>query len=287
MSGLVDHQRRLSKGLGAIREFLRPAPRVVQIDKAGKPLVAPRNLDYFPRGQTPTDPPLWPFPAYLDNPACAWLQVLKQIYTHPVSFPASISPAGGLLLHSLVRNIQPRVVLETGTCLGVSALWMAGAVIENGHGRLFCFDDDAEIRRAGTGEIVGKGEASLPTRRAFVLDHMQRAGVSDRLELINGDSSHQIQANLDRLREAGGVQLAFLDGDHSEAGVWRDFQAVEPVLSTGGYAVFHDTFPANCGWDGPRKLLNSIHDRAVGTYQVLDLYLSPVNYGLSVVRRIA
>ena len=52
------------------------------------------------------------------------------------------------------------------------------------------------------------------------------------------------------LRAAGGVQSAFLDGDHSKGGL-ADLQAVEPVLQVGSFVVLHDTFPEVCSWHGP------------------------------------
>ena len=88
------------------------------------------------------------------------------------------------------------------------------------------------------------------------------------------------------LEAAGGVQLAFIDGDHTPAGVLRDFRAIEPVLNTGGYVLLHDTIPAQCTHAGPRRLLDTIDKVGAGRYERMDLYSAPLNYGLGLLRRI-
>jgi predicted O-methyltransferase YrrM len=35
--------------------------------------------------------------------------------------------------------------------------------------------------------------------------------------------------------------VAFIDGDHSEAGVWQDVELVRPHLPPGSFIIFHDT----------------------------------------------
>ncbi len=104
--------------------------------------------------------------------------------------------------------------------------------------------------------------------------------------LHKGDSRREIQRMRTEFLEAGGVQMAFLDGDHGIEGAQGDFAAVEPVLNTGGYVIFHDVFPEYCGWEGPREFVNNRGRRAIGVYQGCDLCLSPVNYGMSVLRRV-
>jgi cephalosporin hydroxylase len=89
-----------------------------------------------------------------------------------------------------------------------------------------------------------------------------------------------------RFAAAGGVQFAFIDGDHTPAGVLRDFRALEPALATGGYVLLHDTIPAQCNHHGPRRLLDTLHENAVGRYEVCELWSAPLNYGLALLRRV-
>src|SRR5205085_10840214 len=95
----------------------------------GNRYTLPRELHrFFPKLTDESQHPRgWTFPDFLD-PAVPWVGVLRDLYAWPASFPASFSPEAGLLLYSLVRNIRPRMVVEVGSFLGVSTIWIAAAV---------------------------------------------------------------------------------------------------------------------------------------------------------------
>jgi len=247
----------------------------------------PRDqLAHFPMltGEHPTR---WDFPAYLRNEKCAWLSALGELYENPICFPASLSPEAGLLLHALVRNLCPRLIVEIGSFVSVSTHWMAGALAENGveateFGRIHCFDLFAPIRRGPWRDVeMTKGV------KEFVEERLERAGLSEYVRLHKGDSSSGVRGLHDELAGAGGVDLAFIDGDHGVKGACTDLAAVEPVLNTGGYVVLHDVFPEQCGGhDGPRHILDNLGKVAGGVYEQIELYLGPLNYGLGLLRRV-
>lgn len=243
----------------------------------------PRDrLEHFPRLGDKPHPTRWEFPAYLDNPGCRWLQCLKEMYAMPIIFPASVSPEAGLMLHALVRNLRPRVVVEVGTFLSVSTHWIASALQANGDGGVIhCFDDFGPVHKG-----PWRDAEMLSGRREWVMDRLARAGLLDLVRLHPGDSSTQITRAHATLRQEGGVQFAYIDGDHSIPGMTKDFVAVEPVLSTGGYVMVHDVFPEQCGGhEGPRHVLDRIHTMGAGAYEKIELYLSPLNYGMGLLRR--
>ncbi|MGE3108727.1 MAG: O-methyltransferase [Phycisphaerales bacterium] len=249
---------------------------------ASKGAVSRDRLEYFPSMHVSAHPTKWAFPAYLDNPTCRWLQALKGLYAEPISFPASLSPEAGLLLHGLVRNIRPRVVIETGTFVGVSTLWIAAALRENGDGGVVhSFDDMGPIEKGPWREVEMRSG-----RLEFVAGNIARAGLAEHVVLHPGNSSFEVRAAHEELRSAGGAQFAFLDADHGVLGSWHDFWATEPVLNTGGFVLLHDTFPEYCSWPGARHVLDNLNAKAVGTYEKLDMYLSPMNYGLGLIRRV-
>lgn len=224
----------------------------------------------------------WPFPAFLDHPSCRWLQALKRIYADPLSFPASVSPEAGLLLHALVRNHQPRVVVETGTFIGISTIWMAAALAELPEpGTLHSIDWFSPVE-PGPWRTARHDGSTLP----LVESHLCDAGVSDRVRLHQGPTVQTLHA-LSRTGQLPRVQLAFLDADHSEHGLWDELRALEPILDTGGLVIIRDSFPDLTGLDGPRRVLDAVNEKAVGGYQALDLCLAPVNYGFGLLRRIA
>ncbi len=274
------------------------------------------SLQHFPRlGGRKFHPKGWDFPAYLHNPDCQWLAALRELYDEPITFPASLSPQAGLLLHSLVRNLRPRVIIEVGMFCSISTHWMAAALLENGctpgvDAVIHCFDNFEPIEKGPWREVE-----MLEGRQEFVTDRLTRAGLMDFVRIHPGDSSANICKAYDELRALGGIDLAFIDGDHRVPGAVADFVATEPVLNTGGFVILHDTFPGECGGhQGPRYILDRVRthrpdpeptslrsfmgskaeepgceDQAVGEglYDRLDMYLAPTNYGLGLLRRLA
>lgn len=266
----------------------------------------PRDmLRFFPKlTDQAKHPRAWRFPEYLNNPNVPWLKTLAEVYAHPIAFPSSMAPEAGLMLHSLVRNIRPRTVVEVGTFVGVSTLWMAAALEEAAQdpgrapvapgqtdGVIHCFDlfrpiPKAEWRDAElTGDVV-----------AFVRGNLERAGLAHRVVFHPGSSPEQLKAHRDLLRgppaeephrRTAGVDFALVDGDHTIPGVLKDLEALEPVLNQGGYILLHDTFPEQCGNHfGPRHVIDHLDGVLKGLYEVCELYTAPLNYGMALLRRL-
>jgi predicted O-methyltransferase YrrM len=268
-----------------------------------------RSLRFFPQLRREEDHPRsWVFPPYLDNPGVPWLMTLKDLYTSPATFPASLSPDAGLMLFGLVRNLRPRTLVEVGTFLGVSTLWMAAALeaaetdppmvpgnrpgptptdgemsaTDSPSAVIHCFDDFGPMPPGPWRETWIDQQ-----RDELVRESLKRAGLPGRAILHKGDSSSNIIAARADLAGRGGVDFALIDGDHSEEGAIRDLHAIEPVLNTGGYIVLHDTFPEQCGnHEGPRVIIDRIHRLAAGVYECCELYTAPLNYGMALLRRI-
>lgn len=244
------------------------------------------QLKHYPtlQGEHPTQ---WDFPEYLNNPNCNWLQCLKEQYEMPITFPASLSPEAGLMLHGLIRNLMPRVVIEVGIFCSISTQWIASALLENGNkpgqeAIIHCFDDFGPIHKDPWRDVE-----MLTGRLEFVTERLGKAGTLDYVRFHPGDSSSNIIKSRDELADAGGVDFAFIDGDHSVPGVLADFKAVEPVLNTGGYVLLHDTYPEQCGnHEGPRYIIDHINEIGQGLYELVELHLSPLNYGMALLRRI-
>lgn len=238
----------------------------------------PDTSRFFPIGT----PHPWTIPQDLRDNQSAWARTLVTLYEDPASWPSSIVPEGGMLLHSLVRNIQPRVIVETGTSLAASTIWLASALRAVGGVALHSYDlfrDPPEPRLAAS--------SLFHDRRKGVEARLAAAGVADLVHLHEGDSPREISASLDHLRSLGGVQFAFIDGDHSPKGALADLQALEPVLPIGAYVVLHDTFPEVCNHVGPRWLLDNLATVTSAKYQFCDIYTAQTNYGLAILRRIA
>jgi predicted O-methyltransferase YrrM len=258
-----------------------------------------QSLDHHPKA--------WNFPAYLDA-SIPWVRTLKDLYASPLTFPASMSPEAGLFLHALVRNTRPRTLIEIGTFLGVSTIWMASALEAAAndpphaptspgqlHGLIHCFDDFTPIP---PGPWRDEKMPDRP-RDQIVMEHLARAALAHRAKLHPGNSSQTIKAHAAELRapaptnaatpapHTAGIDFALIDGDHATPGALEDLWAVEPLLNTGGYIVLHDIYPEQCGdHQGPRHIIDHILSVAHGLYELCEVYTAPLNYGMAVLRRV-
>ncbi len=238
---------------------------------------AQRSVErFFPVGEIRP----WHIPDDLRAISTPWARTLVEIYEDGASWPSSIVPEGGMLLQALVRNICPRVIVETGTCLGVSTIWLASALRMAGGSAVHSFDLFLPPRD------TRQNAEAFQNPREYVEDRLRDAGVAEMVTLHEGDSAANIAAIRDELSAAGGVQFAFIDGDHSPRGVLADLQALEPVLPVGAYVFLHDIFPEVSNQLGPRWLLDHLHEVSEARYQVCELYLAQTNYGAAVIQRV-
>lgn len=139
---------------------------------------------------------------------------------------AGVHPHVGLLLFALALNQRPDVIIETGTQMGYSTLFLAKACELWQQGRVFTIDPvDTNICQE-------------------VKDHPY-------IECIKARSDQVLGPLCDRL---GQVDFAFIDS-------WKrlaldEFLTVEPYIVDGGLVVFHDTQFLNSG----RTLYTAIQD---------------------------
>jgi predicted O-methyltransferase YrrM len=116
-----------------------------------------------------------------------------------------VVPETGALLQVLALACGARRVLEVGTAIGVSTLYVARALPEDG--QIVSFEVDAE-------------------RHADARGYLERAGVLDRADL-------RLQDAREGLGELGGsFDMAFVDGVKAQYGDY--FDGVLPRLRSGG-----------------------------------------------------
>lgn len=115
-----------------------------------------------------------------------------------------VVPETGQLLHVLALACRARRVLEVGTAIGVSTLYLARALADDG--KVVSFEIDEETHRAA---------------RAY----LEEAGVLERVDLRLKDAREGL-AELD-----GGFDMAFIDGVKTEYGDY--FEALLPLLAPG------------------------------------------------------
>jgi predicted O-methyltransferase YrrM len=98
-----------------------------------------------------------------------------------------LGPQKAARLVELIRECGPQIVVEVGTAIGYSGLWIADVLRELKQGRLITFEQD--------------GDRVAESKRNF-----ERAGVSDLITQYQGDARELIK------EVKGPIDLLFLDG---------------------------------------------------------------------------
>jgi predicted O-methyltransferase YrrM len=125
----------------------------------------------------------------------------------------------------LVRELQPRRVVEIGTGMGGTLyLWCQ---LAHPNATLVSVDLPGGIHGGG-----------YPTWKTAVYRRFTRPG--QRLHLLRGDSHAPALRDQVRALVDGPVDLLFLDGDHTFGGVKRDFTLYAPLVRQGGIIGLHD-----------------------------------------------
>ena len=122
----------------------------------------------------------------------------------------------GALLHVLVTAIGARRILEIGTAIGYSGIWMARALPDDG--------------RLLTMEL-------LRERATAARGNFERAGVAERVEVMIGDASRLVA------KVAGPFDLVFQDGSKQQYGPM--LERLVDLLRPGGLLVTDNVL-----WDG-------------------------------------
>ncbi|MBZ4323748.1 O-methyltransferase [Streptomyces huiliensis] len=169
------------------------------------------------------------------------------------SLAVAVPPEAGTLMYQLVRATRAAKVVELGMSLGVSTVYLAAAVRDNGgEGRVYTTEID---------------EAKIKQGRATLAD----AGVADLVEVLEGDALQTLNSVPD------GVQFVLLDGWNES--YLRVMKILEPKLAPGALVLADDV---NLFGEGCVDFLEYVRDPANG-------YLSvnfPMGEGLELSMRV-
>ncbi|HHQ4592469.1 TPA: O-methyltransferase [Aeromonas veronii] len=218
-------------------------------------------------------------PSWLQDIEKGWPHVLKSIYSEPSSSPASVSPAQGELLRSLVYNIAPKNIVEIGCFLGVSTLWMASALKDIGNGIVHSID------------VFLPKFPYLPHHYSCIVDPYTRiesaisdAGVENHVNLISKDSKEAYFEVKGALGDDK-IDILFVDGDHTKNGCLQDFSIYRDLLSAGSYIILHDIYPEVCGHEGPRYLIDEFINDGRDEFECVEIATFPHNFGMACIRK--
>lgn len=110
------------------------------------------------------------------------------LYAAMKDYPLPVSRETGVLLYMLARSTRATSVVEFGTSFGLSTIHLAAAVRDNGGGRVITTEFE-------------------PSKAARARAHLEASGLSDLVEIREGDALQTLAADLPET-----IDLVLLDG---------------------------------------------------------------------------
>lgn len=111
-----------------------------------------------------------------------------QLYSLMKNLWLPVSPETGRLLYMLARSISAETIVEFGTSFGISTLFLASALRDNGGGHLITTEFE-------------------PSKVAMARQHLTEGGLIDLVEMRQGDALRTLSVDLPEQ-----VDLLLLDG---------------------------------------------------------------------------
>ncbi|MGH3082114.1 MAG: class I SAM-dependent methyltransferase [Gaiellaceae bacterium] len=150
----------------------------------------------------------------------------------------------GLRLYRLLRELQPRVAVETGVCNGVSTAFLLLALEDNGEGTLHSIDlPEVAGKEYEEGTFWdGKGGAVIPPGKEP--GWMVPPRLRERWELVLGRSQEELPPLLDRV---GPIDFFMHDSEHSYECMSFEFRTAWDSMREGALLVADDV-NVNTAW---------------------------------------
>jgi len=177
----------------------------------------------------------------------------------------AVSPDVGRLLKLLTSMTEGRLAVEVGTLGGYSAIWLARGLKSGG--RLITIEVDAK-------------------HASFARTQFQRAGVADRIELVEGDGVTELKRLAEEL-DPGSVDVLFLDADKAEYPDY--FRIARALIAPGGLLIADNALGSGSWW-----IDDEAHPQRQGAHQLnldaaqdqdFEAVAVPLREGLLVARR--
>ena len=142
-----------------------------------------------------------------------------------------VNPGDRRALYYLVRALKPRNVLEVGTHIGASTLYIARALKTNkNRGRVTTVDIvDVNAPLGAPWRKVGLGMAPK--------DFANQLSCLNLIEFVTANSVDFLRGAQEKF------DFIFLDGDHRSHTVYQEVSAALNVLAPGGVILLHDYYP--------------------------------------------
>jgi hypothetical protein len=192
---------------------------------------------------------------------------------------ATLNLGFGFLYYGLIRALRPRHVAVIGSGFGFSVVCLALALKDNGAGRLSFVDPSYSLLKHGPLRTVG-GTSQWDDPRE-VRAHFERFGIAELVTHHKLTSAAFFATYEDR--GLPGIDVAFIDGNHSFQEVRHDFIEVVRQAHRNSYVLLHDThlyLREMVGHSGVKRWLRVVQ-RDSASFEVVDF---PFSSGVALVR---
>jgi predicted O-methyltransferase YrrM len=153
---------------------------------------------------------------------------LADLNLQQVDFKSGLGDSAWLLF-SLARTLKPVVCVEIGSARGRSTCFLAKALKENQQGIVYAIDPHTATEWNDTDSV---------DTYTVLLNNLKKMHLAEYVNVIRGTSREAAQ------KWKLGIDLLFIDGDHTYEGAKHDWDAFSPFVREFGLVVFHDTL-----WD--------------------------------------
>ncbi len=140
-----------------------------------------------------------------------------------------VNPGDRRALYTLIANMAPKKVLEVGTHIGASTLYIAAALKASETGEMVSVD------------ILDVNAPDAPWLKVGLKNSpLHNVQHIDCAEIVTFEQSSSLQY-LERTQER--FNFIFLDGDHGAKTVYNEVSLALDVLAPGGVILLHDYYP--------------------------------------------
>lgn len=144
----------------------------------------------------------------------------------------AVNPGDRRALYYLIMALAPQTVLEIGTHIAASTLYIACALKRLHQNGLITTIDITDVNNVVYGPWKLAGLTKSPRELSRELECL------DQIDFHTGPCLRQMRRTKDR------YDFIFLDGDHSARSVYQEISAALALLKVGGVILLHDYCPA-------------------------------------------
>lgn len=152
---------------------------------------------------------------------------------YPMPRPGGVSVEELIIICAIVRMLNPKLIVEIGTCEGRTALNMAYHSPEDA--QLITLDLPPDLPPRGSEETVESGldyrQMGMPRPGTLFENHPLKR----KIKLVLADST-----KFDWTPYDGLVDLVFIDGAHDFVSVMKDSENALRIVKSGGVILWHD-----------------------------------------------